>query len=97
MWVTFVIAAAFFAACIAMGYFGIQDREAQHDREAARRLATAAVPQPGCCVLCNAPLRRAATSDEVVFELEHRIDAELRDISHALHVAPESYGRILRA
>lgn len=97
MWVTFVIAAGFFAACIAMGYFGIQEHEEQREREAASKLASAPATQLGCCILCNAPLRRAATSDEVVFELEHRIDAELRDIAHALHTAPESFGRILRA
>ena len=97
MWVTFVIAAAFFVAFIAMGYFGVQEREQQREREGAAVLANASVPQPGCCMLCNAPLRRAATSDEVVFELEHRIDAELRDIAHALHTAPESFGRIFQA
>ncbi len=97
MWVTFVIAAGFFVAFIAMGYFGIQEREQQREREAETMLANAAVAQPGCCILCNAPLRRMATSDEVLFELEHRIDAELRDITHALHTAPESFGRILQA
>ncbi len=97
MWVTFVIAAVFFAACIAMGYFGIEEREEQRERDAASRLERAPAAQPGHCMLCNAPLRRAVTSDEVVFELEHRIDAELRDIAHALHAAPESFGRILRA
>ncbi len=97
MWVTFVIAAAFFVAFIAMGYFGIQEREEQRDREGSMVLANASVAKPGCCMLCNAPLRRVATSDEVLFELEHRIDVELRDIAHALHKAPESYGRILQA
>ncbi len=97
MLVTFVIAAVFFAACIAMGYFGIQEREEQREREAANRLDSAPAPRPGHCMLCDAPLRRAATSDEVVFELEHRIDAELRDIAHALHAAPESFARVLRS
>ncbi len=97
MVVTFVIAAVFFAACIAIGYFGIQEREAQWEREAARRLESAPAPGPGHCPLCDAPLRRAVTSDEVVFELEHRIDADLRDIAHALHAPPESLGRVLRA
>ena len=97
MWVTFVIAAGFFAACIAMGYFAVEEHEQQQEREAASRLENAPEVRSGRCMLCNAPLRRAATSDEVVFELEHRIDSELRDIAHALHAAPESFGRILRA
>ncbi len=97
MVVTFVIAAAFFAACLAMGYFGIQEREEQRKREEASRLEGAPAPQPGHCMLCDAPLRRAVTSDEVVFELEHRIDADLRDIAHALHAAPESFARVLRS
>lgn len=100
MLVTLVIAAAFFVAFIAMGYFGIQERERQQqerEREGAAVLANAPDARPGFCPLCDAPLRRAATSDQVVFELEHRIDAELRDISRLLRSAPESFGRIYSA
>ncbi len=97
MWITYVIAAAFFLAILAMGYFGIQQREAEREHEGDALLASAPVARPGCCPLCDAPLRRAATSDEVVFEVEHRIDAELRDISHLLRTAPESFGRIFQA
>lgn len=97
MWVTYLIAAAFFLAIVAMGYFGIQQRDAEREREGDLLLANAPAARPGCCPLCDAPLRRAVTSDQVVFEVEHRIDAELRDIAHLLHSAPESYGRIFQA
>jgi len=97
MFITFVIAVAFFAAFIAVGYFGILEREHERD-DSGEEVGLAAPPtQPGCCVLCSAPLKRAATSDEVVFEVERRIDAELRDIGHALHSAPDSFRRIFQA
>jgi hypothetical protein len=97
MVITFLIAGSFFAALMAIGYFGFQ--QAEKDRELAGTALYTSAPaaHASSCGVCNAPLRRAATSDEVVFEVEHRIDAELRDISHALHSAPESFGRILRA
>lgn len=97
MWVTMIIAAAFFVAFIAMGWFGFQQREMDRERSAEALLANAPSARPGCCPLCRAPLRRAVTSDEVVFEVEHRIDAELRDIARVLHSAPESFGRIFQA
>lgn len=97
MWVTYLIAAAFFLAIMAMGYFGIQQRDAERERAGDALLANAPLARPGCCPLCDAPLRRAVTSDEVVFEVEHRIDAELKDIAHFLHSAPESFGRIFQA
>ena len=95
MWVAYLVGAAFFLAFIAIGYFGIQERE--RGRAGTDPFADAASVDPRSCPLCNAPLRRAATRDEVVFELEHRIDAELRDIALALHSPPESFGRIYRA
>jgi preprotein translocase subunit SecG len=97
LWVTLVVAGAFFAAFIAMGYFGIQEREAQLERDADAVLARAPLADPDRCPLCSAPLRRPASSEEIVFAVEHRIDAELRDIAFALHSAPESFGRIYQA
>lgn len=97
MWVTYLIAAAFFVAFMAMGYFAIQEREAQREREGDRLLAAVPLARPGTCPLCDAPLRRAASSDEVVFEVEHRIDAELRDIARLLLAAPHVQGQIFRA
>lgn len=97
MWVTYLIVAAFFVAFLAMGYFGIQQREEAQQHEGERRLADAPAPRLGACPLCDAPLRRVATSDEVVFEVEHRIDAELRDIARLLLAAPHVQGQIFRA
>ncbi len=97
MWVTYLIAAAFFVAFMAMGYFGIQERDEAREREGDRLLADAPIARPGACPLCDAPLRRAATSDEVVFEVEHRIDAELRDIARVLLSAPQGSGQVFRA
>ena len=93
MWVTYVIAGAFFVAFIAVGYFGVKEREDEAERERAR-LPAAGFAQPGGAP--RAPDGSSMTSDQVVFELEHRIDEELRDISHALH-APERYSRIFEA
>jgi len=97
LWITLVVAASFFVAFIAMGYFAVQEREEQHGREGAAAPADTPFAKPGKCPLCNAPLRRPATSEEIVFAVEHRIDAELRDIALALHSAPESFGRIFQA
>ncbi len=97
MWMMILIAAGFFAAIVAIGYFGIQPLEAEREREAAPVLAGGPAVEDDCCLACNAPLRRSATRDEIVFEVEHRIDAELRDIVHGLHAGQESFGRIFRA
>jgi hypothetical protein len=85
MWVTFVIAGAFVVAFIAMGYFGVKEHEDGAPGSSADALP--AGPIPG--VRAGRPLTR----DQVVFELEHRIDEELRDIDYALR-APERYPRI---
>lgn len=97
MWIIFFIGAGFFVAILAMGYFAVEEGEGEREAErAAPAAAAGAGAQLGSCGLCDAPLPgRAVTSDEVVFEVEHRIDAELRDIAHALHAHPESLGRML--
>lgn len=92
MWITFVIFASFVVAMVAMAYFGIQSHDEALQREGADELASASA-DPGRCGLCQAPLRRNATSDEVVFELEHRIDSELGEIARAWHAPPSSLGR----
>ena len=79
MWVIYVIAAAFFVACIAAGYFGVSQRE---DEQASGSLGERTAPDDG--------RGRSLTADEVVLRLEHRIDAEIRDISYDLQ-APERY------
>jgi hypothetical protein len=82
MWVTFVIAGLFVVAFIAMGYFGVKEHE-----EGARGWSGEAQPAG------VAGAGRAPTRDQVVFELEHRIDEELREIDYALG-APERYPRL---
>jgi hypothetical protein len=85
MWITFVIVASFVVAMIAMAYFGIQSHDEAVQREEA---------DPAACGLCNAPLKRAATTDEVIYELEHRIDAELGEIARAWqHSHPDTLRR----
>jgi hypothetical protein len=93
MWVTYVIAGAFFLAFIAVGYFGFKERE-----EGAERMRAGSPPEPSVLpgLLAGPPRRHAPTSDEVVLAVEHRIDEELRDISHALR-APERYPQLYDA
>lgn len=97
MWVTFAIAGALFAGMLAILWFGYQDMEAQRQREADAALASVPAARPGHCMLCDAPLRRLATTDEVVYELEHRIDAELADIAQALRAQGGGLQRLYRA
>lgn len=93
MWITFVIFASFVVAMIAMAYFGIQSHDEALQGEGADLQAGAPAASAAHCGLCKAPLRRIATSDEVVFELEHRIDAELGEISRAWHASHDGHGR----
>jgi hypothetical protein len=49
-------------------------------------------------MLCNAPLRKTSTADEVVYEVEHRIDAELQDVARVLRRAsPDGLTRLYQA
>lgn len=90
MWITFTIVAAFVVAIVAMAYFGMQEL-------AGNDASAPPARDPGRCGLCRAPLPRAATRDEIVFELEHRIEGELREIARALHSPPEGLGRVFQA
>lgn len=93
MWIALVIAGAFFVAMLAMGYFACKDLGSEERPERAAPEAHA-----GACAVCEGGLpARPTTSDQVVFEVEHRIDAELRDIAHALHAHPERLGRMFHA
>jgi len=82
MW-WFLIIGAFFVAMLATVWFAVQ--------EGGDRLGDAA-PAGGL-----APAPRAATSDQAVFEIEHRIHDDLREITHALRGPPDRVQGVLRA
>jgi hypothetical protein len=83
MWVVYVIAAAFFVACLAAAYFGVTQRE----EEGRAVLLSGGAPPP------HDGRGRELSADELVLRLEHRIDADIRDISYDLRT-PERYQRI---
>ncbi len=85
MWITFAIVASFVIATIAMAYFGMEAREAPVEVD-----TRAPADDPACCGLCRTPLRRSATSEQIVLEVERRIDAELREIASAARGAAGS-------
>lgn len=97
MWPTMLIAAALFAGMIAILAIGYQQSEREKDGKAAAVLANAPATQPGRCMLCNAPLRRPSTSDEVVFEIEHRIDSERQAIEQLLRASADGFTRLYNA
>lgn len=92
----YLIVVGFFVAILAIGYFAVQQGEEERGGPLEALGPTApADDHPAACAVCDAPRPAAATtSDQVVFEVEHRIDAELRDIAHALQAHPERLGRI---
>ena len=97
MWLTIAIAGSLFAGMLAILWFGYQQMEEQRQEQSDAVLATAPAARPGHCMLCDAPLRRAASTDEVVFEIEHRIDAELEDIVQVLRAQSDGFQRLYRA
>lgn len=90
-----VLFGGLFVAMMASLYLEYEAREKQRVKEATVELVGAS--RPGHCILCDAPLRRERTTAEVVFEVEHRIDVELQDISHLLRTAPEKVSRLYLA
>jgi hypothetical protein len=76
---------------------GFREVEGDRERQGPALRASAPAAKAGHCMLCDALLRRPSTSEEVVLAVEHRIHAELQDISHVLETAPESFGRLYRA
>lgn len=97
MWMTMVIAGVLFAALVTMLTFGYLEVEREREKRADALLANAPTATPGHCLLCDAPLRRPSTTDQVVFEIEHRIDRELADIAHLMRTSPESVTRLYQA
>jgi len=97
MWVTVAIAGSLFAGMLAILWFGYQQMEEQRQEHSDAVLTSAPAARPGHCLLCDAPLKRAASTDEVVFEIEHRIDAELEDIVQVLRAQSDGFQRLYRA
>ena len=97
MWITFAIAGALFAGLLGILWFGYQQMEEQRQEQSDAVLANAPAARPGRCMLCGAELRRPASTDEVVFEIEHRIDAELEDIVQVLRAQSGGLQRLYRA
>lgn len=86
--------AALFAA-ICQGYF---QAEAEKNGKGKSVVDEAPAAKPGHCLLCEAPLRRPSTADEVVFDIEHRIDTELKDVVQLLgQTTPDGFQRLYRA
>lgn len=96
MWLTIAIAGVLFAGMFAALWFGYQQTEEQRRERPRLSFESAPAVRPGHCILCDAPLKRAASTDEVVFEIEHRIDAELKDIGHVLRMQPGGFQHLYR-
>ncbi len=97
MWLAFMIGVVFMAVAVAILGFGYQQVEQERREKAEAVLAHAPMAREGHCLLCDAPLRRASTVEQVVFEVESRIDAELQDVVQLLgRPAPEGLSRLYR-
>jgi hypothetical protein len=92
-----LIVGAFFVALLAIAYFAVQQTEADRGAplDALAPPPRVGAPDAACAGCRDVPSAApASTSDQVVFEVEHRIDAERRDIAHALHAHPRSLARL---
>ena len=95
MWLTMVIAVVLFAGMLAGLYFGYQEGEKQRAEKAAREAVQPAVLSPWPRLA--APRLDGRTVDQVVYEVEHQIDADLQEVSLLLALsAPESASRLYR-
>lgn len=97
MWLTIFIAGVLFTSMLAILWFGYQQIEEQRQQQSDATLANAPTAKPGHCMLCEAPLRRLASTDEVLFEVEHRIDAERQEIVQVLRAPSDGFQRLYRA
>lgn len=97
MWLTMIIAAILFAGMLAALYFGYAEAE----KERAEKAAAEAVREPPPLNPWLRPQNqwlRKRTVDEVVFEVEHRIDADLREVALLLRrPVSENAARLYRA
>ena len=96
MWLTMVIAVILFAGMLAALYFGYQEAE----KERAEKVLADAVREPAPLdpwLRPPNPWVRGRTVDEVVYEVEHRIDADLQEVARLLSwTAPENASRLYR-
>lgn len=69
---TVILVGVFFAAMMAILYFGFEQAEKDRAERAAAEAMRESIHPPG------------RTADEVVFDLEHRIDSDLRDVTTLL-------------
>lgn len=95
MWLTMVIAVVLFAGMLAALYFGYQEGEKQRAERAVREVALPPALSPWPRL--PAPRLDGRTVDQVVYEVEHQIDADLQEVSLLLaRSAPESASRLYR-
>jgi hypothetical protein len=80
MWLGISLAVGFSLALLAICYFAVEDRERQRERDGTALLGERGLDGRGSGA-SPAPLRRPASADQVVFEVERRIDAELAAIA----------------
>jgi hypothetical protein len=96
MWLTMMIAAILFAGMLAALHFGYREAE----KERAERPAAVAIreaPPVNPWLVPQSPWSRRRTVEEVVFEVERRIDADLQEVAHLLNwTAPENASRLYR-
>lgn len=99
MWLIVMVACVFFVGgTIAIMAFGIQRIEQERSEKSADVLARAPEVHPGHCMLCDAPLRRPNTVEQVVYEVERRIDADMLDVVHLLgRPASDNFARLYQA
>jgi hypothetical protein len=93
MWTTALIAGGLFVAMLVMLWLNFEDAEKRRGAEGEGPVAVG----PGQCLLCDAPLRQRRTREEVVGELEHRIDADLQDIERQLRTSPDRLEGLYRS
>jgi hypothetical protein len=97
MWMTMFIAAIVFVGMLAALYFGYQEAERERSEKPAAEAAREP-PSLNSWLGPQNPWRRGRTVDEVVFEVEHRIDADLQEVAFLLgRTAPENASRLYRA
>lgn len=98
MWLTVILASVTFLGMFAIVGLGYLQMETERNAKAEAVFDHAPTARPGHCMLCDAPLRRPSTADEVVFEIEHRIGTELQDVVQLLgQTTPEGFQRLYQA